>query len=525
MSILSGLLTALRDISFDAAPDQPRNRQGHFGARLEDGAGGIGDGAATDAEHGAQLAAARRFQVHDGVNQWLRGDRSPAWGSDQENHAMVAKLDALIARHQLPGPLVLYVAIGGDMLAALRAPGGNLVDKAYTYGSRLQSIARADARGDEFIARVTAPAGMDVYLFPEVSDPMQGILLPRGLTLTTSAVNETLRTLAVDVTAQKTNHLAELLTTLRDLTWLYSDDEPRDDQGQWTDGGASGPAVGSRRDFHVAAAKNAAGKHVAADGSALPAHIQALTIPPAWTDVTYNPDPNAALLATGKDASGKRQPIYAQSFMDHKAAGKFNRIVALSKDFPAMHAANETARSSSIPTVAAHADVTALVMHTGIRPGSETDTHSKLQAYGATTLQGQHVVAGEGGAVSLQYVGKSGKSLNIPISNPSIASMLLTRKAAAGDGNKIFPGVSDDTLRDHVHTLSANEYHPKDFRTLAANVTAASEVAKMPVPKTQAEYQKSVRSVAVTVSKRLGNTPAVALQSYINPHVFVNWRA
>ena len=39
------------------------------------------------------------------------------------------------------------------------------------------------------------------------------------------------------------------------------------------------------------------------------------------------------------------------------------------------------------------------------------------------------------------------------------------------------------------------------------------------------EYKKAVKFVATAVSKKLGNTPTIALQSYINPATFAAWRA
>jgi DNA topoisomerase IB len=53
-----------------------------------------------------------------------------------------------------------------------------------------------------------------------------------------------------------------------------------------------------------------------------------------------------------------------------------------------------------------------------------------------------------------------------------------------------------------------------------------SEVSKYGAtkPKSQKEYKKMVKDVATIVSKQLGNTPTVALQSYIHPAVFAEWR-
>jgi DNA topoisomerase IB len=45
----------------------------------------------------------------------------------------------------------------------------------------------------------------------------------------------------------------------------------------------------------------------------------------------------------------------------------------------------------------------------------------------------------------------------------------------------------------------------------------------MPVPSNKAALVKARRAVAVAVSEKLGNTPTVALASYIDPSVFAKW--
>jgi hypothetical protein len=57
--------------------------------------------------------------------------------------------------------------------------------------------------------------------------------------------------------------------------------------------------------------------------AAFPAHIQALKLPPAWTDVRINPDPGADLLAIGKDKKGRSQYVYSAKFQGDQAAQKF----------------------------------------------------------------------------------------------------------------------------------------------------------------------------------------------------------
>lgn len=272
------------------------------------------------------------------------------------------------------------------------------------------------------------------------------------------------------------------------------------------------------------ASKSAALVAAKPDRSDFPEHIKKLVLPPAWTNVHYNPDPAADLLAQGKDAKGRLQSVYSEAFAKQGSIAKFGRVAKLEKMFKAIDAKNEANRKSKLPIIRDTADVTKLIMETGIRPGSDGDTKAKVKAYGATTLLGQHVQADASG-VTLDYIGKDGVHLNIPIQDKATADMVRRRAKLAGPDGKLFPTTNATKLQGYVKQLSGGEAKPKDFRTYVANSTALSVVSALPVPETEVAYKKMVREVAVKVSKKLGNTPVIALASYINPVVFSDWRA
>src|SRR4051812_3569059 len=130
-------------------------------------------------------------------------------------------------------------------------------------------------------------------------------------------------------------------------------------------------------------------------GGKLPKHIADLKIPPAWTNVRYNPDPKGDLLVSGTDTKGRRQPLYSEKFSQAQAAKKFDRIKRLEAKLPGILDKNQKLISSKDGKTSDLASVLALVMHTGVRPGSETDTGAEKHAYGATTLEGRHVTTDE----------------------------------------------------------------------------------------------------------------------------------
>lgn len=259
-----------------------------------------------------------------------------------------------------------------------------------------------------------------------------------------------------------------------------------------------------------------------ADGklTGVPSHVEALRVPPAWTEVQYNPDPNADLLLTGVDKKGRTQYVYNQRYVDTQKQAKFEQVQALSRQMDDIRKTNEENRF--IASTKENADCMHLIMETGIRPGSDRDTKAEKKAYGATTLLGRHVVQTEEG-VRLQYTGKKGVSLDIPISNPDTSKMLTSRASAAGPDGRLF-GTNSQSVLDYSHTLGSGQFRTKDFRTYIGTSEAKGLVAQMPAPTSKTAFKKSVSAVAKTVARRLGNTPSIALKSYIAPEVFIQWQ-
>ena len=262
------------------------------------------------------------------------------------------------------------------------------------------------------------------------------------------------------------------------------------------------------------------GKLTFANGEALPAHLP--RIPPAWTDVTVSTDPNASLIVKGKDSKGRVQSVYSKTHATEQAAKKFAKVSELLEKQDGLRKEIEKDMKSNDPEARENASVLALIQQTGLRPGSERDTGAEKKAYGATTLEGRHVVELKRG-VRLRFVGKKGVDLDILVDDPVLAKMLVERKQSAGNKGKLFD-VTDASLREYTRTKDGGEFKPKDFRTAVGTRLASKIVSGMKAPKNQAQYKKSVREVGKQVAARLGNTHTIALQSYIDPSIFSKWR-
>lgn len=309
------------------------------------------------------------------------------------------------------------------------------------------------------------------------------------------------------------------------FTVLFGDEEFKESEHPRAEDGTFGRGAGkTKATAQHLSAKSEDGQRVTAEGEALPPHIQAAKIPPGWTDVTYSPDPNAHLLVTGRDTKGRRVYIRSDSADARTAAAKFARIQELQEKAVLVSLQNAAARRSRDAATKDTADAFSLIETMGIRPGSERDTAAKVKAYGATTLEGRHVVVEEG-RMFLRFTGKKGVSINLPVEDRDMASMLRRRASAAGETGKLFPHTNAATLLKHTHKLDGGDFKTKDFRTLKGTTTAMGEVRRMSPPANEAEYKKAVLAVAKKVSAVLGNTPTVALQSYIDPIVFAQWRS
>ena len=262
----------------------------------------------------------------------------------------------------------------------------------------------------------------------------------------------------------------------------------------------------------------------AADRATWPAHIQKLKLPPAWTDVRYSDDENASLQAVGKDKKGRPQYVYSEAFAKTQSALKFTRVLELDSKFQEVYQQNAEGLKSKDPKVRDHAGCLQLIMSMGLRPGSDNDTGAEKQAYGATTLQGQHVVV-EDGKTFLRFTGKKGVDLNLEVTDPELAASLQARAKKSKKSGKMFPTVTDASLSEHSQSMDGGGFKTKDFRTRLGTATANELISGYdPQPTDVDSYKKAVKEVAVAVSKKLGNTPTIALQSYIAPEVFSAWK-
>ncbi len=156
-----------------------------------------------------------------------------------------------------------------------------------------------------------------------------------------------------------------------------------------------------------------------------------------------------------------------------------------------------------------------------LRIGSESYA-SRNGSYGLTTLRCRHVAV-VGDVVELSFPAKSGQGWESTVKDAELAEYLAPLSArrprepllAFEVDGKLSP-VRAQMVNDYLRDLAGDSYSAKDFRTWKGTVTAGQALAgREPGKDTRKEVADAIRRVA----ELLGNTPAIARNSYVDPRV------
>ena len=253
--------------------------------------------------------------------------------------------------------------------------------------------------------------------------------------------------------------------------------------------------------------------------------INALAIPPAYTDVWVCPDPDGHVQATGRDAKGRKQYRYHPRFREFRESTKFEHMFAFAEVLPAIRkivAEHMGKRGLSREKVLA--TVVHLLETTMIRVGND-DYAKRNGSFGLTTLRDRHAVV-DGSELRFRFKGKSGKQWNLRIKDRRVAR--IVKACQDLPGQELFQWVDEaGEVRDvtssdvnaYLKEISGREITAKDFRTWTGTVLAALALAEYQEIDSDAAAKKNVRAAIERVAARLGNTPAVCRKAYVHPEV------
>jgi DNA topoisomerase IB len=262
------------------------------------------------------------------------------------------------------------------------------------------------------------------------------------------------------------------------------------------------------------------------------ARITALVIPPAWEDVWISPDPFGHIQATGVDQAGRRQYLYHPRWRERRDQEKFDDMIAFARALPALRSVVEhdiALGDMSREQVLACA---ARLLDRGFfRIGSEVYAVTN-ETYGLATMLKRHVTC-SGEVMRFDYIAKESKRRVQAIIDPDAAAIVSTLKRRRGGGEKLLAyksggrwcDVRSPDINAYLKAATGHDVSAKDFRTWGATVLAAVGLAVIePSELSRTGRRRAIVRAVKEVAFYLGNTPAVARNSYIDPRVFDRFR-
>jgi len=260
--------------------------------------------------------------------------------------------------------------------------------------------------------------------------------------------------------------------------------------------------------------------------------IDALAIPPAWTDVWICPDPRGHLQATGIDAAGRKQYRYHDAWRTRRDRQKFEQMLDFARALPRLRrrVARDlrAAHDGGVTRERVLACAARLLDRGFFRIGSESYAEGN-GSYGLATIRKEHVRLNDDDVV-FDYPSKSGQRRVQAVADPDVRDVVaaLKRRRGGADGllayreGRRWVDVRSDDINEYLKAAARlDTVSAKDFRTWNGTVLAAVALAR----REGRVSSKTARKRAITAAVRevavfLGNTPTVARSSYIDPRVF-----
>ena len=275
-------------------------------------------------------------------------------------------------------------------------------------------------------------------------------------------------------------------------------------------------------------------RYVDADGSPLPRaeadRVRALVLPPAWQDVWICSDPNGHIQATGVDEAGRVQYRYHPQWTAGRDRGKYARALQLAEALPRARGRVTTSlRREDIDQERVLAAAFRLLDLAAPRVGAERYL-VKHGSRGLTTLLRRDAEV-DGTVVALRFPGKSGQRQEMEVDDPDLAAAveLLVAGRPSSPLLAYLRGrrriaLSGKDVNVYVRAMTGGTFTAKDFRTLRGTIVAAEALAGIGPVRTKTEMKRAEVQAVKTTAEALGNTPAVARSSYIDPRVFDRYR-
>ena len=240
-----------------------------------------------------------------------------------------------------------------------------------------------------------------------------------------------------------------------------------------------------------------------------------LAFPPAYKDVWLCPEENGHILATGYDNKDRKQYFYHPEFREQQELKKFEACALFGNKLPLLRAKlSEYLRGNELDYQRTIAAVVRLMDLGALRVGSKKNAKHN-NSFGATTLRSRHAKL-TGKNIRLKYKAKSGKQREVNITDKVLSSIIQQLQDLPGQSlfqyidEGEYCDVTSKEVNEFIQSVMGEQFSAKHFRTWRASVLAFEVLHK-------SNGQLSLKDMLDSVSSNLGNTPAIARNSYIHP--------
>jgi DNA topoisomerase-1 len=260
--------------------------------------------------------------------------------------------------------------------------------------------------------------------------------------------------------------------------------------------------------------------------------IAALAIPPAWTNVWISPEPLGHVQATGVDSRGRTQYRYHQLWREQRDAQKFAHMLRFAGLLPGLRTATlQDLQRRALDRERVAASAVRLIdlglFRIGGEKYAELDHH-----YGATTLQKRHVKVTRD-AMMFDYIGKEGKQRAITVADDMVLPTVRALARSRNGLDALFSYQSAGTWHTlHSHDVSnyiagraGSHFTAKEFRTWNATVLMALALANAGRSPAGSRRKRVIAGGIREVAGWLGDTPAVARKSYVDPRLIARYES
>ncbi len=256
--------------------------------------------------------------------------------------------------------------------------------------------------------------------------------------------------------------------------------------------------------------------------------IEALKIPPAWSNVKIAYLDNAHVLAIGYDDKKRKQYVYNPIWSSIKNQTKFYKMSGFAEALPVLRArVLKDIGQQKFNKTKVLAIVIRLLEESHIRIGNSY-YEKRNKTYGLSTLRTRHLHLFKN-RFKLEFTGKRGKKHSVTIRNKKLLKLINKCEEIPGwelfqyfdEGGKKH-SINSTMINEYIHQTCGDMYSAKDFRTWSASLIAFETLKELSA-NAKPKKDKAIIKAIDTSAEALNNTRAVSRKYYVHPHIITSY--